>query len=96
MGKLKDKLSSEKNEARECVASAQKVSDRSDELLLSLTETRAKLMKVTKQKEALEKMLRNEISRLKLENNKLTDRLRNKSSKNILFIFHLDQSNSSK
>ncbi|KAL0895626.1 hypothetical protein ABMA27_011715 [Loxostege sticticalis] len=80
LGKLKDKLSSEKNETRACVASAQKVSDRSDELLLSLTETRAKLMKVTKQKEALEKTLRNEISRLKLENNKLTDRLRNKSN----------------
>ncbi|XP_028175081.1 uncharacterized protein LOC114363529 [Ostrinia furnacalis] len=80
LGKFKDKLSIEKNGAKACVAEAQKVSDRSDELLHALTETRAKLLKVNKQKDAIEKSLRNEISRIKLENNKLTDRLRNKSS----------------
>lgn len=66
---------------RACVASAQRVSDRSDEVFQTLTETRAKLLKVTKQKEAVEKTLRNEIARLKLENDKLTDKLRNKASK---------------
>lgn len=81
MGKLKEKLYSGKNEVRAYVASVQRVSDRSDELLQSLTESRAKLLKVTKQKEANEKSLRNEITRLKLENDKLTDRLRNKASK---------------
>lgn len=41
-------------------------------------ETRAKLLQVTKQKEGNERKLQNEITRLKLQNEKLTDRLRNK------------------
>ncbi|CAH0406020.1 unnamed protein product [Chilo suppressalis] len=80
LGRLKDKLLSEKNEARACVASAQRVSDQSEDLLHTLSETKAKLFRVTKQKDALEKSLRNEVSRLKLDNEKLLDRLRNKSN----------------
>ncbi|RVE51438.1 hypothetical protein evm_003839 [Chilo suppressalis] len=81
LGRLKDKLLSEKNEARACVASAQRVSDQSEDLLHTLSETKAKLFRVTKQKDALEKSLRNEVSRLKLDNEKLLDRLRNKSKR---------------
>ncbi|CAG9782937.1 unnamed protein product [Diatraea saccharalis] len=79
LGKFKEKLTVEKNEARACVASAQRVSDQSEGFLQTLTETKAKLFKVTKQKDALEKSLRNEIARLKQDNDKLLDRLRNKS-----------------
>ncbi|XP_052753907.1 uncharacterized protein LOC113523013 isoform X2 [Galleria mellonella] len=79
ISKLKDKLNIEKNESRACVATAQRVSDRSDELLQSLMETRAKLLRLTKQKEANEKSFRNEITKLKKENEKLLDRLRSKS-----------------
>ncbi|KAG6452560.1 uncharacterized protein LOC115445103 isoform X2 [Manduca sexta] len=76
--RLKEKISLEKNEAKACVASAQKIADRSDTMLQTLTETRAKLLKVTKQKAASEKNLQNEIARLKLQIEKLSDRLRNK------------------
>ncbi|XP_013193156.1 uncharacterized protein LOC106136983 [Amyelois transitella] len=79
VNRLKEKLCSEENESRACVASAQRISDRSDDLLQTLAETRKQLTKVTKQKETLEKALRNEISKLKRENDKLTDKLRNKS-----------------
>lgn len=77
--KLKDKLSLEKNESKACVASAQRIADSSDEMLHKLTETRLKLTQVTKQKEASEKHLRNEITRLKLQNDKLMDRIRTRS-----------------
>ncbi|XP_075978625.1 uncharacterized protein LOC142978178 [Anticarsia gemmatalis] len=76
--RLKEKISLEKNESKACVASAQRISDHSDEMLHRLTETRAKLLQVTKQKEAGERKLNNEITRLKLQNEKLTDRLRDK------------------
>lgn len=68
----------EKNESKACVASAQRISDQSDTMLHKLTDMRAKLLQVTKQKEANERQLHNEITRLKLQNEKLTDRLRNK------------------
>ncbi|XP_053601144.1 uncharacterized protein LOC128669923 [Plodia interpunctella] len=73
---LKEKLCLEKNESRACVASAQRISDRSDDLLHRLAETRMQLTKVTKQKETAEKAFRNEITKLKRENEKLMDRLR--------------------
>ncbi|KAM3966722.1 uncharacterized protein ACR2FA_012266 [Aphomia sociella] len=76
ISRLRDKLNLEKNEAKACVASAQRVSDRSDELLQSLIETKAMLLRLTKQKEAGEKAFRNEITKLKKENEKLTNRLR--------------------
>ncbi|CAF4882769.1 unnamed protein product [Pieris macdunnoughi] len=78
MGKLKNKLSTEKNESRACVASAQRVSDQSNEVYQKLIDTRAKLNHVVKQKEANEKSLQNKIARLRLENEKLTDKLRGK------------------
>ncbi|XP_035429626.1 uncharacterized protein LOC118262410 isoform X1 [Spodoptera frugiperda] len=78
VGRLKDKISLEKNESKACVASAQRISDQSDTMLHKLTDMRAKLLQVTKQKEANERQLHNEITRLKLQNEKLTDRLRNK------------------
>ncbi|VVC97165.1 rootletin-like [Leptidea sinapis] len=78
--KFKDKLNNEKNESRACVASAQRVSDQSNEVYQKLSETRNKLNQVLKQKETNEKVLQYKITKLKLENEKLTDRLRNKSS----------------
>lgn len=87
MGRLKDKLNSEKNESKACVASARRVSDQSDELYQKFIDTRTKLNQLTKQKETTEKCLQNKISRLKLENDKLIDRLRGKSGKffNIIY-----------
>ncbi|KAL4715217.1 hypothetical protein ACJJTC_007799 [Scirpophaga incertulas] len=79
LSKLKEKLSSEKNEAKICVASAQRISDHSDELMRVLTEKKAELLKVSKQKDAIEKTLRHEIERLKQDNFKLMDRLQKKS-----------------
>ncbi|XP_049887553.1 uncharacterized protein LOC126381965 [Pectinophora gossypiella] len=79
IGRLKEKSSNEKNESRACIATAQRISDRSEEILKTLTETRQKLTQLSKQKESTEKGLKNEIARLKLDNNKLMDRLRNKS-----------------
>lgn len=81
MGRLKEKINSEKNESKACVASAQRISDHSDEMLHKLTDARAKLLQVTKQKDANERKLNNEITRLKLQNEKLTDRLQNKGMK---------------
>uniref|UniRef100_A0A2A4IZU5 Uncharacterized protein n=1 Tax=Heliothis virescens TaxID=7102 RepID=A0A2A4IZU5_HELVI len=78
VARLKDKISSEKNESKACVASAQRISDHSDEMLHKMTDMHAKLVQVTKQKEANERKLHNEITRLKLQNDKLTDRLKNK------------------
>lgn len=77
--KIKDKLCLEKNESKACVASAQRIADNSDVMLHKLTETRAKLIQITKQKETGERTLKNEITRLKLENEKLLDRVRSKS-----------------
>ncbi|XP_047036440.1 uncharacterized protein LOC124642169 [Helicoverpa zea] len=76
--RLKEKISSEKNESKACVASAQRISDHSDEVVHKMTDMRSKLLQVTKQKEANERKLHNEITRLKLQNDKLTDWLRNK------------------
>ena len=78
VGRLKERINSEKNESKACVASAQRISDHSEEMLHKMTDTRAKLLQITKQKEANERKLQNEITRLKLQNEKLTDRLRNK------------------
>ncbi|XP_038209171.1 uncharacterized protein LOC119830284 [Zerene cesonia] len=80
IGKLRDKVNLEKNESRACVASAQRVSDQSNEFYQKLIETRAKLNQVVKQKEANEKCLQNKVARLKLDNEKLMDRLRGKTS----------------
>lgn len=80
MGRLKERISSEKNESKACVASAQRISDHSDDMLHKLTDTRAKLLFVTKQKDANERKLHNEIKRLKMLSEKLTDRLRNKGN----------------
>lgn len=91
IGRLKDKTTVEKNESRACIASAQRISDRSDEILKKMTETKAKLLQVTKQKDTTVNALKHEINRLTLENEKLTDRIRNKFGKLILnsfFIFH--------
>ncbi|KAG7304511.1 hypothetical protein JYU34_011460 [Plutella xylostella] len=79
ISRLKEKVSLEKNESRACVASAQRISDQSDEVLVALTETRAKLTQITKQKNTMEKSLKNEISRLKRDNEKLQDKLRCKA-----------------
>lgn len=76
--RLKEKINSEKNEAKACISSAQKIADRSDVMLQTLTETKAKLLLMTKQKAASEKTLHNEIARLKLQVDKLGDRLRNR------------------
>ncbi|KAI5635354.1 hypothetical protein NE865_11930 [Phthorimaea operculella] len=81
--RLKEKANSEQNESRACIATAQRISDKSDEILKTLAETRQKLTQLTKQKESMEKALKNEIARLKLDNNKLTDKLRNKSDSHI-------------
>ncbi|XP_050354246.1 uncharacterized protein LOC126776031 [Nymphalis io] len=77
--RLNVKLSTEKNESRACVASAQRASDQSSEIYQKLLDTKMKLNQLTKQKETNEKCLQNKIARLKLENNKILDRLRNKS-----------------
>lgn len=69
----------EKNESKACVASAQRVSDQSNEVYQKLLETRAKLLQLTKQKETNDKCLHNKIARLQQQNDKLLDRLRNKS-----------------
>lgn len=79
LGKIKGKLCSEKNESKACVASAQRIADNSDVMLHKWTETRLKLTQLAKQKEAGERNMKNEISRLKLENEKLLDRVRSKS-----------------
>lgn len=79
VGKLKDKLNIQRNESKACIALAHRISDDSDEQIQSLFETKAKLTQLSKQKENLEKGYRHEISRLKLENQKLLDRLRNKT-----------------
>ncbi|XP_041974226.1 uncharacterized protein LOC121729695 [Aricia agestis] len=76
---MKDKLNSEKNEARACVATAQRISDQSNNVYQKYMETKTKLNQLTKQKETNEKSLQNKIARLKLENDKLQDKLRNKS-----------------
>ncbi|KAJ2946334.1 hypothetical protein O0L34_g12371 [Tuta absoluta] len=81
--RLKEKANSEKNESRACIATAQRISDKSDDILKTLAETRQKLTQLTKQKESMEKALKNEIARLKSDNNKLTDKLRNKSDSHI-------------
>ncbi|KAJ0181253.1 hypothetical protein K1T71_003338 [Dendrolimus kikuchii] len=78
--RLKEKINSEKNESKACVASAQRIADRSDDMYQKLTESKGKLVQIKKQKEASEKSLKNEISRLKLQNEKLLDRLRNKGA----------------
>ncbi|XP_039765774.1 uncharacterized protein LOC120637816 [Pararge aegeria] len=77
--RLKEKLNLEKNESKACVASAQRVSDQSDEVYQKLLDTRAKLSQLTKQKETNDKLLHNKIARLQLQNDKLLDRIRNKS-----------------
>nr|XP_034840961.1 uncharacterized protein LOC117996925 [Maniola hyperantus] len=77
--RLKEKLNSEKNESKACVASAQRVSDQSNEVYQKLLDTRAKLSQLTKQKETNDKCLNNKIARLQLQNDKLLDRIRNKS-----------------
>lgn len=79
VGKLKDKVNIQRNESKACIALAHRISDDSDEQIQSLFETKAKLTQLSKQKENLEKGYRHEISRLKLENQKLLDRLRNKT-----------------
>lgn len=81
MNKLKEKINLEKNESKACVASAQRVSDQSSEIYQKFLEMRAKVAQLTKQKETTERALQNKITKLQLENNKLTDRLRNKSGK---------------
>lgn len=43
-----------------------------------LTDSKAKLLQIKKQKEGSEKNLKNEISRLKIQNEKLLDRLKSK------------------
>lgn len=86
ISRLKEKVSLEKNESRACVASAQRISDQSDEVLVALTETRAKLTQITKQKNTMEKSLKNEISRLKRDNEKLQDKLRCKAGKCVDFL----------
>ncbi|XP_048006018.1 uncharacterized protein LOC125241534 [Leguminivora glycinivorella] len=77
--KLKQEIINEKHEAKSCAAAARRVSDHSDEIVHSLAETKAKLAQLSKQKDTTEKSLRHEISRLKIENEKLSDRLRNKT-----------------
>ncbi|XP_063546136.1 uncharacterized protein LOC134754009 [Cydia strobilella] len=77
--KLKQRVNTEKHEAKTCTAAALRISDHSDEIIHSLSETKAKLAQVNKQKDTMEKSLRHEITRLKIENEKLLDRLRNKS-----------------
>ncbi|CAK1599928.1 unnamed protein product [Parnassius mnemosyne] len=76
---LKEKIKLEKNESKACVASAQRISDQSSEIHQKFLETRTKLIQITKQKETTEKALQNKITKLQLENNKLIDKLRNKS-----------------
>ncbi|XP_046971333.1 uncharacterized protein LOC124538339 [Vanessa cardui] len=77
--RLNVKLSTEKNESRACVASAQRASDQSNDIYQKLLNSKMKLNQLTKQKETNEKSLQNKIARLQHENNKLLDRLRNKS-----------------
>lgn len=77
--RLKERLNTEKNESKACVASAQRVSDQSNEVYQQLMEARAKLVQLTKQKETNDKCLHNKIARLQQQNDKLLDRLRNKS-----------------
>ncbi|XP_045454854.1 uncharacterized protein LOC123664336 [Melitaea cinxia] len=81
IGRLKEKLNNEKNEAKACVASAQRVSDQSNDVYQQLLDSKKKLAQLTKQKETNEKCLRTQIARLKLENEKLYDRLEKKSDK---------------
>lgn len=52
-----------------------------------MTEAKAKLLQVTKQKETTVNGLKHEINRLTQENEKLTDRLRNKFGKFFLQSF---------
>lgn len=78
VNRLREKVTHEKNESKACVASAQRIADHSDGVLQKLTDTQTKLAQITKQKESNERRLQNEITRLKLLNEKLTDRLRDK------------------
>ncbi|KOB74459.1 Afadin-and alpha-actinin-binding protein [Operophtera brumata] len=87
LGKVKNKLCSEKNESKACVAAAQRIADNSDVMLHKLTETNVKLTKVTKQKETCERTLKNEITRLKLENEKLLDRIPHPVVKGVTVIY---------
>lgn len=77
--RLKDKVNFEKNEARACVSSAQRISDQSNTLLASYSESRVKITQLSKQKDSMERSFKNEIQRLRLENEKLLDKLRYKS-----------------
>lgn len=86
--KLKDKINFEKNESRACVSSAQRISDHSDIIMKTLTNTRAELLQLTKRKDANERCLRNEITRLKSDNEKLRDRLRSKG--NVKYKIHFN------
>lgn len=65
--------------------SAQRIADHSDVMLQTLTETKAKLLQVTKQKKANERNYHNEITRLKIQNEKMLDRLRNRGEKKTFF-----------
>ncbi|CAH2099801.1 unnamed protein product [Euphydryas editha] len=80
IGRLKKRLNTEKNESKACIASALRVTDQSNDIYQKLLDTKMKLTQLTKQKETNEKCLHNKIARLKLENDKLLDRLRNKSA----------------
>ncbi|XP_023945825.2 uncharacterized protein LOC112051426 [Bicyclus anynana] len=77
--RFKEKLNLEKNESKACVASAQRMSDQSNEVYHKLLDTRAKLSQLTKQKETNDKILQNKITRLQLQNDKLMDRIISKS-----------------
>lgn len=69
--------------------SAQRIADHSDVMLQTLTETKAKLLQVTKQKKANERNYHNEITRLKIQNEKMLDRLRNRGEKKTFFFHYL-------
>lgn len=74
-------MNTEKNESRACVASAQRVSDQSNEMYQKLLDAKNKLKQITKQRETNEKIYQNKITRLKIENEKLLNSHRNKSGK---------------
>lgn len=79
VSRLDKRINSKKSETQACVRSAQKMLDRSDEICEKLTECKARLLQITKQKEAMERNYKTEISRLQKENEKLLNKLQNKS-----------------
>lgn len=77
--RLNHKVNTKRYEAQACVASAQRTSDRSDEIFTNLNNTKLLLAQTIKQKESMEKKFKVENTRLHLENEQLLKKLKYQS-----------------